>query len=64
MTPIGVDEWVARSGERRDTMPGWQGAVARAAARVGWWPRLAAAGLLGARALALARRRTGGEPAG
>jgi branched-chain amino acid transport system permease protein len=48
VTPIGVDEWVARSGERRDTMPGWQGAVARAAARVGWWPRLAAAGLLGA----------------
>jgi ABC-type branched-subunit amino acid transport system permease subunit len=46
--PIGVDEWVARSGERRETMPGWRGATARAAARVGWWPRLAIAGLIGA----------------
>jgi branched-chain amino acid transport system permease protein len=41
MTPIGVDEWVARSGERRDDQPGWRRALARADARVGWWPRLA-----------------------
>ncbi len=41
MTPIGVDEWVARSDERRDQGTGWRGALARADARVGWWPRLA-----------------------
>ena len=41
MTPIGVDEWVARSDERRDEGTGWRGALARADARVGWWPRLA-----------------------
>jgi len=44
---VGVDEWVARSEQRRDYLPGWRGDVQRAAARVGWWPRLALAGLLG-----------------
>jgi branched-chain amino acid transport system permease protein len=46
--PVGVDEWVARSGERREAATGWRGAVERVAARVGWWPRLAIVGLLGA----------------
>ncbi len=41
MTPIGVDEWVARSDERHDEGTGWRRALARADARVGWWPRLA-----------------------
>ena len=41
MAPIGVDEWVARSDERREQHSGWRGAVARVQERVGWWPRLA-----------------------
>ncbi len=41
MAPIGVDEWVARSGERREQQGGWRGGLARAQERVGWWPRLA-----------------------
>ena len=40
---VGVDEWVARSGERREYLPGWRGDVQRASERVGWWPRLALA---------------------
>jgi ABC-type branched-subunit amino acid transport system permease subunit len=40
MTPIGVDEWVARSGERREES-GWRKWLAAADGRVGWWPRLA-----------------------
>ncbi len=47
MTPIGVDEWVARSEERRDEGTGWRRALARADARVGWWPRLALVTLAG-----------------
>jgi ABC-type branched-subunit amino acid transport system permease subunit len=39
--PIGVDEWVARSGERRERQAGWRGQVERVQERVGWWPRLA-----------------------
>jgi ABC-type branched-subunit amino acid transport system permease subunit len=46
--PIGVDEWVARSEERLDGARGLRGTAARAAARVGWWPRLAVVGALGA----------------
>jgi branched-chain amino acid transport system permease protein len=46
MTPIGVDEWVARSGDRRDQQGGWRGLLARAGDRVGWWPRLVCLGLL------------------
>jgi ABC-type branched-subunit amino acid transport system permease subunit len=38
--PIGVDEWVARSGERRERQQGWRGQVQRVQERVGWWPRL------------------------
>jgi len=45
---IGVDQWVARSGDRREYPPGWRGGVQRRAERVGWWPRLALAGMLGA----------------
>ncbi len=41
MPPIGVDEWVARSGERRERQAGWRGQVERVQERVGWWPRLA-----------------------
>jgi ABC-type branched-subunit amino acid transport system permease subunit len=45
---VGVDEWVARSGERQESLPGALGAAQRAFGRVGWWPRLAAAVVLGA----------------
>jgi branched-chain amino acid transport system permease protein len=44
---IGVDEWVAQSGERLDLGPGWRGALRRVERRIGWWPRLAAAAALG-----------------
>src|SRR5581483_11629139 len=45
MAPIGVDEWVARSGERGEE-PGWRGVLAGYGGRVGWWPRLLMLGLL------------------
>jgi branched-chain amino acid transport system permease protein len=45
---IGVDEWVARSSGRREYAPGWRGQLQRASERVGWWPKLAAAGVAGA----------------
>ena len=44
---VGADEWVARQQQRREYRPGWPGAVQRAAERVGWWPRLAAACVAG-----------------
>ncbi|MBV9942810.1 MAG: branched-chain amino acid ABC transporter permease, partial [Solirubrobacterales bacterium] len=44
---VGVDEWVARSLERREYLPGWRGDVQRALERVGWWPRLAVATAVG-----------------
>jgi branched-chain amino acid transport system permease protein len=44
---VGVDEWVARSGERREHLPGWPGDVQRALERVGWWPRLGVATAMG-----------------
>jgi branched-chain amino acid transport system permease protein len=37
--PIGVDEWVAQSGDRRDQGGGWKGKAAALSERVGWWPR-------------------------
>ena len=46
--PIGVDEWVARSNERADQLPGWRGRLARDLNRVGWWPKLAVCGVLAA----------------
>ena len=42
MAPIGVDEWVARSGERAEQRRGVLGVAARLAARVNWWQRIAA----------------------
>jgi ABC-type branched-subunit amino acid transport system permease subunit len=45
---VGADEWVARAAARREYPPGWRGDVMRRLERVGWWPRLAVAGLLGA----------------
>jgi branched-chain amino acid transport system permease protein len=44
---VGVDEWVARSVERKEYLPGWRGDVQRAAERVGWWPRLGIAAAIG-----------------
>ena len=43
--PIGVDEWVARSGDRREQQPGWRGRALSLGARVGWWPRLLMVGV-------------------
>jgi ABC-type branched-subunit amino acid transport system permease subunit len=45
---IGVDEWVARSGQRREYAPGWRGDLQRQFVRVGWWPRLAVVAVAGA----------------
>jgi ABC-type branched-subunit amino acid transport system permease subunit len=44
---VGVDEWVARSVGRREYPPGWRGDVMRQFERVGWWPRLAIATVIG-----------------
>jgi ABC-type branched-subunit amino acid transport system permease subunit len=45
---VGVDEWVARSGQRRQYQPGWRGTVQRQWERLGWWPRLLIAAVIGA----------------
>lgn len=47
MPQIGVDEWVAQSGERRDPGSGFRRRLTQLDARVGWWPRLALATLAG-----------------
>src|SRR5690348_14983374 len=44
---VGADEWVAREQERREYLPSWLGTIQRANERIGWWPKLAAAGLAG-----------------
>src|SRR5258706_1024292 len=44
---VGADEWVARQAHRREYLPSWLGDAQRAAERIGWWPRLAIAGLAG-----------------
>jgi branched-chain amino acid transport system permease protein len=44
---IGRDEWVARSADRRDEGTGLRRVLNRLDARVGWWPRLAAAAIVG-----------------
>jgi ABC-type branched-subunit amino acid transport system permease subunit len=44
---IGADEWVARREGRREYLPSWLGNAQRASERIGWWPRLAIAGLAG-----------------
>jgi len=46
MAPIGVDEWVARSGDRREQQSGWRALLARIGERFGWWPRLVLVGLV------------------
>jgi ABC-type branched-subunit amino acid transport system permease subunit len=44
---VGVDEWVARSAERKEYLPGWRGDAQRALERIGWWPRLGLAAAVG-----------------
>ena len=44
---VGADEWVAREQDRREYLPSWLGAAQRAGERIGFWPKLAAAGLAG-----------------
>ncbi len=44
---VGVDEWVARSGHRREYAPGRRGDAQRMFERVGWWPRLGLAAVFG-----------------
>ncbi|HEX9030906.1 MAG TPA: branched-chain amino acid ABC transporter permease [Streptosporangiaceae bacterium] len=44
---IGADEWVARREGRREYLPSWLGKAQHASDRIGWWPRLAVAGLAG-----------------
>src|SRR5581483_10845129 len=45
---VGVDEWVVRSGGRKEYPPGWRGDALRRFERIGWWPKLAAATVIGA----------------
>ncbi|MFL5864415.1 MAG: branched-chain amino acid ABC transporter permease [Solirubrobacteraceae bacterium] len=47
MSPIGVDEWVAQHTDRSDAGTGWRRGLNTLEARVGWWPRLAIALVLG-----------------
>jgi len=47
MAPIGVDEWVARSGERREQMSGPRRLLEMAGERVSWWQRLAMLAIAG-----------------
>ena len=44
---VGADEWVARQAHRREYLPSWLGRAQRAGEQIGWWPRLAVAGLAG-----------------
>src|SRR6516225_7103382 len=44
---VGADEWVARQAGRREYLPSWMGDTQRRWERIGWWPRLALAGLAG-----------------
>jgi branched-chain amino acid transport system permease protein len=44
---VGADEWVARQARRREYLPSWLGRAQRETERIGWWPRLAVAGLAG-----------------
>jgi branched-chain amino acid transport system permease protein len=45
---VGADEWVARQAHRREYLPSWLGRAQQQAERIGWWPRLAVAGLAAA----------------
>jgi branched-chain amino acid transport system permease protein len=42
---LGADEWVARQEGRREYLPSWLGRAERESERIGWWPRLAIAGV-------------------
>src|SRR6266702_6252661 len=44
---VGADEWVARQAHRREYLPSWLGRAQKATEMVGWWPRLAVAGVVG-----------------
>src|SRR5258707_430075 len=44
---VGADEWVARQAHRREYLPSWLGRAQKATEGVGWWPRLAVAGVAG-----------------
>jgi branched-chain amino acid transport system permease protein len=45
---VGADEWVSRHAQRRELLPSWLGKAQQGTERIGWWPRLAIAGLAGA----------------
>jgi branched-chain amino acid transport system permease protein len=45
--PVGVDEWVAQSEQRRQRYPGWLQWLNVAEDRLGWWPRLGLVIVLG-----------------
>ncbi|MGH3256910.1 MAG: branched-chain amino acid ABC transporter permease [Streptosporangiaceae bacterium] len=45
---VGADEWVARQAHRREYLPSWLGVAQRQFERIGFWPKLAIAGLAGA----------------
>ena len=47
MPQIGVDEWVAQSGERREQGTGLRRVLYELDTRVAWWQRLAIAALIG-----------------
>src|SRR5690242_7158501 len=44
---VGADEWVARQAHRREYLPSWLGRAQKATETVGWWPKLAVAGVVG-----------------
>jgi branched-chain amino acid transport system permease protein len=44
---IGVDQWVAQSGERHDAGTGWRRTAGLLNDKIGWWPRLAVAVIIG-----------------
>ena len=45
---LGADEWVARREGRREYLPSWLGRAEQESERIGWWPRLAIAGVAAA----------------
>ena len=59
--PVGVDEWVAQSEQRKQRYPSWLQWLNVAEDRLGWWPRLAIVVVLG---LIFGRRSVSGSPIG
>jgi ABC-type branched-subunit amino acid transport system permease subunit len=45
--PVGVDEWVAQSEQRKQRYPSWLQWLNVAEDRLGWWPRLAIVAVIG-----------------